>query len=297
MTPLREALARRDGGPLVVPGATDPFMAKLIEARGFPAVYVTGAGTAATIYGMPDVGLVTMTEMVANAGRIAQAVTIPVIADADTGFGNAINVIRTVRVYEQAGVGAIQIEDQDFPKKCGHMAGKRLAGREEMVGKIHAARDARASDETLIIARTDALAVSSFADTVARAASYVEAGADILFPEAMTTREEFAAFAKEFPSVPLIANMTEWGRSPVLSAAELGDLGYAIVIFPSAPMRAAQFAVTRLLDELAETGTQAGFLDRMYPRQKLYDLLDLPSVYEDERRYGVVAGPADEHRA
>jgi methylisocitrate lyase len=287
---LREALAGRTDGPLVVPGATDPFMARLIEQHGFPAVYVTGAGTAATIYGMPDVGLVTMTEMLANAERIAQAVSIPVIADADTGFGNAINAKRTVREYERAGIAAIQLEDQDFPKKCGHMDGKRLVEAAEMVGKIHAACDARASTDTMIIARTDALAVSSFDDAVARARSYVAAGADILFPEAMTTREHFADFAAEFRgSVPLIANMTEWGKSPLLTAKELGDMGYSIVIFPSAPMRAAQFAIAEVLDELAATGTQAGLLERMYPRQKLYDLLDLQSVYDDERRYGVLS--------
>lgn len=287
---LREALASRTDGPLVVPGATDPFMARLIEQHGFPAVYVTGAGTAATIYAMPDVGLVTMTEMLANAGRIAHAVSIPVIADADTGFGNAINARRTVREYERAGIAAIQLEDQDFPKKCGHMDGKRLVEAAEMVGKLHAACDARTSAGTMIIARTDALAISSFADAVARAESYVAAGADILFPEAMTTREQFADFGAAFgSSVPLIANMTEWGKSPLLTAKELGDMGYSIVIFPSAPMRAAQFAITEVLVELAATGTQAGLLDRMYPRQKLYDLLDLQSVYDDERRYGVVA--------
>lgn len=284
---LRAALDSTGSTALAVPGATDPFMAKLIEEAGFSAVYITGAGTAATMYGLPDVGLVTMTEMLANAQRIASSVAIPVIADADTGYGNAVNVVRTVQMYEAAGVSAIQLEDQEFPKKCGHMAGKRIVTKSEMCGKIRAAIDARSSSDTLVIARTDALAVSNMDEVLTRAAAYVKAGADILFPEAMTTPEEFRRFASEFSEVPLVANMTEWGKSPLLTLDELSDMGYSIVLFPSAAMRAAQFAIVELLADLAATGTQKHWLTRMYPREDLYRLLGLNRIYEQEKRYGV----------
>jgi methylisocitrate lyase len=279
-------LARRDRpGPLLVPGATHAFMAKLIEDAGFEALYVSGAGTAATIFGLPDVGLMTMTELVENVSRINDATGVAIFADADQGFGNAVNVIRTVREYEKAGAGAIQIEDQSFPKKCGHMDGKSVVSPQEMVGKIRAACDARTDPETVIVARTDARATEDMDRAVRRAVAYAEAGADVIFPEAMRTEEEFARMARELQGVPLVANMTEWGKSPVVDARSLGEMGYAVVIFPSAPMRAAQQAIADVLVELREKGTQGGFLDRMYHRKELYRLVGLDDIYAAEDRY------------
>jgi len=271
--------------PLVVPGATHAFMGMLIEDAGFPALYVSGAGTAATIHGLPDVGLMTMTELVRNVQLIAESVSIPVFADADQGFGNAANVIRTVREYEKAGASAIQIEDQRFPKKCGHMEGKAVVSLDEMVGKVHAACDARTDPDTMIVARTDALATSDMDEAVRRAAAYHEAGAEVIFPEAMRSVDDFAHMAKELSGVPLVANMTEWGKSPLLSAEELGAMGYAIVIFPSAPMRAAQGAIQTVLAELRLKGTQRDSLDRMLPRQELYRLVGLDVIYAAEEKY------------
>ena len=291
---FRRLLGDENGGPVIVPGATDALMAKLIEAHGFQAVYVTGSGTAATIYGLPDVGLVTMTEMLGNVERITRAVGIPVIVDADTGYGNAVNVIRTVQEYERAGVSAIQLEDQVFPKKCGHMEGKAVVSTAEMVGKIRAAIDARRSADTVIIARTDALAVTGMADALRRAHAFADAGADVIFPEAMTSVDDFAAFAQELCGVALMANMTEWGKSPLLTAGELGELGFRIVIFPSAPMRAAQGAISEVLAELRSKGTQRDLLGRMYPRQRLYDLLGLDRIYSWEKQYAPTDIPGGE---
>lgn len=283
---FRQLLARHDGSnPLLVPGATHAFMAKLIQDAGYEALYVSGAGTAATIFGLPDVGLMTMTELVENVSRINDATDIAIFADADQGFGNAVNVVRTVREYEKAGAGAIQIEDQTFPKKCGHMDGKSVVPLEEMVGKIRAACDARTDPETVIVARTDARATEDMDRAVRRAVAYAEAGAEVIFPEAMRTEEEFARMAQELKGVPLVANMTEWGKSPVVDAKSLGEMGYSIVIFPSAPMRAAQQAIVDVLVELRERGTQRGLLDRMYHRKELYRLVGLDDIYAAEERY------------
>jgi methylisocitrate lyase len=283
---FRQLLDEHDGSnPLLVPGATHAFMGKLIQDAGYDALYVSGAGTAATIFGLPDVGLMTMTELVENVTRIHDATEVAVFADADQGFGNAVNVIRTVQQYEKAGASAIQIEDQTFPKKCGHMDGKSVVGLDEMVGKIRAACDARTNPGTVIVARTDAAATESFDQAVRRAVAYAEAGAEVIFPEAMRTEDEFARMAAELRGVPLVANMTEWGKSPVVDAAALGAMGYSIVIFPSAPMRAAQQAIVDVLTELRQKGTQRGLLDRMYHRQDLYRLVHLDDVYAAEEAY------------
>jgi len=283
---LRQLLDQHDGSnPLLVPGATHAFMGKLIQDAGYDALYVSGAGTAATIFGLPDVGLMTMTELAENVTRIHDATDVAVFADADQGFGNAVNVIRTVQQYEKAGASAIQIEDQTFPKKCGHMDGKSVVSLDEMVGKIRAACDARTNPETIIVARTDAAATEPFEDAIRRAVAYVEAGAEVIFPEAMRTEDEFARMAKELRGVPLVANMTEWGKSPLVDAAALGAMGYSIVIFPSAPMRAAQQAIVDVLTELREKGTQRGLLDRMYHRQDLYRLVHLDDIYAAEETY------------
>jgi methylisocitrate lyase len=283
---FRQLLAQHDGSnPLIVPGATHAFMGKLIQDAGYDALYVSGAGTAATIFGLPDVGLMTMTELVENVTRIHDATDVAVFADADQGFGNAVNVIRTVQQYEKAGASAIQIEDQTFPKKCGHMDGKSVVSLDEMVGKIRAACDARTNPETIIVARTDAAATEPFEDAIRRAVAYAEAGAEVIFPEAMRTEDEFARMAKELRGVPLVANMTEWGKSPVVDAAALGAMGYSVVIFPSAPMRAAQQAIVDVLTELREKGTQRALLDRMYHRQDLYRLVHLDDIYAAEETY------------
>jgi methylisocitrate lyase len=268
----------------MVPGAHDAFTAKLIEQAGFSACYMTGAGTVAALLGLPDVGLITLTEMVMNARYIARAVSIPVISDADNGYGNAINVMRTVREYEAAGVAGIHIEDQIFPKKCGHMDGKALVSLDEMVGKIRAAREAREDPDFVIIARTDSRAVEGIEAAIRRANAYAEAGADVIFPEAPQSREELARFAREIHA-PLLANMTEFGKSPLVPAAELERLGYRIVLYPASALRVAHRAIQELLGQIKQTGSQEACLERMAHRQEMYELVGLPAVHEAERRF------------
>jgi len=227
------------GQTIVAPGAFDPLAARLVEEAGFPAVYMTGFGTSAALIGRPDVGLLTMTEMADNAGRIAACVDIPVIADADTGYGNPLNVIRTVGAYEAAGVAGIHIEDQVAPKKCGHMEGKQVIPAAEMAEKIRAAAAARARPEFVIIARTDARAVEGLAGALERGRRYREAGADALFIEAVTSEAEAEAVARAFPGVPLLFNWAEGGKTPPIGLGRLTELGYRIVIFPISTLLAA----------------------------------------------------------
>src|SRR5262249_13617936 len=222
---------------------------------GFPACYMTGAGTVAALLGMPDVGLITLTEMVMNARYIVRAVSIPLVCDADTGYGNAINVMRTVREYEAAGVAGIHLEDQIFPKKCGHMEGKALVPQEEMIGKIRAACEAREDPDFVIIARTDSRAVEGVEGAIRRARAYAEAGADVLFPEAPQSREELARFAAEIPG-PLLANMTEFGKTPLVPAAELERMGYRLVIYPASALRVAHRALDELFAQIKRTASQ-----------------------------------------
>jgi methylisocitrate lyase len=281
-TRLRELL--RGPGIVMTPGAHDAFTARLIEQAGFSACYMTGAGTVAALLGLPDVGLITLTEMVMNARYIARAVSIPVISDADNGYGNAINVMRTVREYEAAGVAGIHIEDQIFPKKCGHMDGKALVSLDEMVGKIRAAREAREDPDFVIIARTDSRAVEGIESAIRRGNAYAEAGADVVFPEAPQSREELARFAREIHA-PLLANMTEFGKSPLVPAAELERLGYRIVLYPASALRVAHRAIQELLGQIKQTGSQEACLDRMAHRQEMYELVGLPAVHEAERRF------------
>ncbi len=271
-------------GIVMVPGAHDALTARLVEEAGFAACYMTGAGTVAALLGMPDVGLITMTEMVMNARYIARAVSIPVICDADTGYGNAINVMRTVREYEAAGVAGIHLEDQIFPKKCGHMEGKALIPLDEMVGKIRAACEARQDPDFVIIARTDSRAVEGVEGAIRRARAYAEAGADVLFPEAPQSREELARFAAELPG-PLLANMTEFGKTPLVPAAELERLGYRLVIYPASALRVAHRAIQELFAQIKQAGSQEECLDRMAHRQELYELVGLPAVHAAERRF------------
>jgi 2-methylisocitrate lyase-like PEP mutase family enzyme len=296
-------LTRRPGGParlralldsgqtIVAPGAFDPLSARLVEEAGFPAVYMTGFGTSAALIGRPDVGLLTMTEMVGNAGRIAACVDIPVIADADTGYGNPLNVIRAVGAYEAAGVAGIHIEDQVAPKKCGHMEGKLVIPAEEMVEKVRAAVQARAQPEFVIIARTDARAPEGLERALQRGRMYREAGADALFIEALTSEAEAEAAVRAFPGVPLLFNWAEGGKTPPISLDRVTELGYRIVIFPISTLLAATAAMRRILREIAAAGTPAAAMDELPTFAEFVDFIGLPEVREAERRYAVRAGP------
>ncbi|HSS90066.1 MAG TPA: oxaloacetate decarboxylase [Streptosporangiaceae bacterium] len=273
------------GQTIVAPGAFDPLAARLVEEAGFPAVYMTGFGTSAALIGRPDVGLLTMTEMAASAGRIADCVDIPVIADADTGYGNPLNVIRTVGAYEAAGVAGIHIEDQVAPKKCGHMEGKLVIGAQEMAAKVRAAVEARSQPEFVIIARTDARAVEGLEQALERARLYREAGADVLFIEALVSEAEVEEAARAFPGVPLLFNWAEGGKTPPVSLARLTELGYRIVIFPISTLLAATAAMRAILREIAAAGTPAAALADLPTFGEFVDFIGLPQVREAEQRY------------
>ena len=270
---LRELIAKRT---VVLPGAFNALSAMQIERAGFEAMYVSGAALAAA-RGLPDIGLLSMTEVVSDSATIANAVAIPALVDADTGFGPPLAVSRTVREVERAGLSGIQLEDQDMPKKCGHLPGKRLVSRAEMVGKIKAAVEARLDPDFFIVARTDARAVEGIAAAVERAQAYVEAGADAIFPEALESAEEFQLFAGQLAKtgikVPLVANMTEFGKTPYLCASEFEELGYRLVLFPVTALRIAAKAIETMLTELKSAGSQHALLGQMQTRQQLYDLL------------------------
>jgi methylisocitrate lyase len=263
-----------------MPGVANAAMARQVERAGFDGVYISGAGMANATAGLPDIGLLTMTEVVTLASYVANAVTIPAIVDADTGFGGAENVARTVCELERAGLAGCHIEDQEFPKRCGHLAGKELVDPEEMVGKIKAAVAARRDPDFMIIARTDARAVEDFDRTLDRAQHYLEAGADAIFPEALQSAEEFRDFANEI-DLPLLANMTEFGKSPLLSFQNLAELGYRMVIFPMSAFRVAMKASERFLRALKKSGSQEEWIDEMQTRQELYDLLDYDPAAEE----------------
>jgi methylisocitrate lyase len=266
---LRELIAK---GAVAIPGVPNAAIGRQVERAGFEAVYISGAGMANATAGVPDIGLLTSTEVAQLAGYVANAVTIPAIVDADTGFGGAENVARTIRQLEQAGLAGCHIEDQEFPKRCGHLAGKEVVDVYEMVGKIKAAVGARRDQDFLIIARTDARAVEDFDSAVERAQRYVEAGADGIFPEALQSNDEFKGFAREIKA-PLLANMTEFGKSPLLSFQELSDLGYRMVIFPMSAFRVSMKASDEFLRDLKKRETQSGWLDKMQTRKELYELL------------------------
>lgn len=267
---LRDLISQ---GCVMMPGVPNAALARQVERAGFDAVYVSGAGMANATAGVPDIGLLTLTEVAQLAGYIANAVKIPAIVDADTGFGGAENVARTIRELERAGLAGCHIEDQEFPKRCGHLAGKSLVDVEEMAGKIRAAVAARRDPDFLIIARTDARAVEDFDRTIDRARRYLEAGADAIFPEALQSADEFKAFACEVKA-PLLANMTEFGKSPLLSFQDLAGLGYRMVIFPMSAFRVSMKASAEFLRALKKSGTQSDWLDKMQTRKELYDLLD-----------------------
>ncbi len=266
------------------PGVYDALSAALVEQAGFEAAYLSGASIAYTKLGAPDIGLVSLTEVADVLATISDRVRLPVIVDADNGFGNALNVQRTVRVLERAGAAALQLEDQGFPKRCGHLQGKTLVSTAEMVGKIRAAVDARS--HALIIARTDAIAVEGFEPALDRAERYLEAGADVLFVEAPESLAQMQAIVARFGSrAPLLANMVEGGRTPISSADELGALGYRIVIFPGGTVRALTRALQDYFDVLRRDGTTAGFRDRMHDFDGLNAVIGTPEVLERGRQY------------
>jgi carboxyvinyl-carboxyphosphonate phosphorylmutase len=282
---LRPLLAGRD--PILAPGAYDALTARLIEQAGFPAVYMTGFGTSASLLGRPDVGLLTMSQMVDNARRIAQAVDVPVIADADTGYGNALNVIRTVQEYELAGVSAIHIEDQVMPKKCGHMDNKQVISTSEMAEKIRAATEARTSPDFLIIARTDARAIEGLDGALRRAHAYRDAGADLLFIEAPQTEDEVAEVARAFPGVPLLFNWAEGGKTPAMPLDRLKELGYRIIIFPISTLLAAAKAVRAAIAEIRATGTPIRLVSDLMSFHEFNEMIGLAEVRRLEQRFSV----------
>src|SRR5690242_13303931 len=262
----------------------------MIEQAGFPAVYMTGFGTSASLLGRPDVGLLTMSQMVDNARRIAQAVDVPVIADADTGYGNALNVIRTVQEYERAGVSAIHIEDQVMPKKCGHMENKQVIAAAEMAEKIHAAIEARRSEDFLIIARTDARAVEGLDNALRRARAYREAGADILFIEAPQNEDEVTQVARAFPNVPLLFNWAEGGKTPPMRLEQLKELGYRIVIFPISALLTAARAVRAVLAEIKAEGTPSRAFPDRTSFQEFNEMMGLREIQQIEKRFATKTG-------
>lgn len=272
----RGAILRRlvADGTVAIPGAPIALAAKLIEREGFDAVYLSGAAFSAGILGVPDIGILTLDQLVAQTRLLAAAVEIPLVVDADTGFGGPDAVADCVRRLEDAGAAAIQLEDQRWPKRCGHLPGKEIADIDEMTAKIAAACAARRDPATVIIGRSDARGVTNLDDCLARLRAYRAAGADWLFPEALATRDEFARVGREFSGTPLVANMTEFGTSPLLTLEELSSLGFAAVLYPVTLLRLAMKAIEAGLGLIADEGTQAGLLDLMQSRDELYDLLD-----------------------
>ena len=268
-TRLRRAIR---AGCIAMPGAFNAATARLVERAGFDAVYVSGAGLANATAGVPDIGLLSLAEVAQLAGYIARSVKIPALVEADTGFGGPAEAALAVREFERAGLAGMHIEDQVFPKRCGHLAGKAVVSIEEMAEKIRAAADARSDRDFLIVARTDARAAEGFDAAVARARAYLDAGADAVFPEALETAGEFRAFAKKVRA-PLMANMTEFGRSPLLSMRQLATAGYRMVLFPLTAFRVSMRSAEECLRDLRRRGTQRAWLDRMQTRAELYELL------------------------
>ena len=281
---LKSLLARPE--ILVAPGVYDALTAASAEAAGFEAVYLSGAAVAYTRLGQPDIGLSTMTEMAETLSLISDRIDLPIVIDADTGFGNALNAGRTMQVYEKAGASALQVEDQTFPKRCGHLKDKSLISAQEMASKIAIMADTRKSDETLIIARTDALAVEGYDAAIERAERYVEAGADMLFIEAPRSREELETIAEHFKGrVPLMANMVEGGTTPIQGKDDLQNIGYSFVIFPGGIVRALLKSMEDYYASLYATGSNKAFSDRMYDFGTLNEKLGTDAILERGRRY------------
>ncbi|MGC9133696.1 methylisocitrate lyase [Caldisphaera sp.] len=282
---LRELLKKED--ILITPGVFDPASALLVESMGFKSAYLSGAALTGSL-AMPDLGLITFSELYDSTRKITNVINIPLIVDSDTGFGESLNVYRTVKELEEAGAAAIQIEDQDMPKKCGHLSGKKTISPEDMVKKIVAANEARR--DMLIVARTDARATEGIEAAIERAKLYLEAGADVIFPEALTNLEEFKLFAKEVKA-PLLANMTEFGKTPYITVQEFKEAGFKIVIFPVTIFRAAMKAMKDTLIEIKDKGTQKFILDKIMSREEFYNLI---GYYEYEKRDNEFAKKGDE---
>ncbi len=282
-TQLRHLLSRPGG--VVTPGAYDALSAVAVEAAGFEAVFLTGFGAAASLLGRPDYGLTTLTEVAGVAKNMVRAVSLPVVADADTGYGNPLNVIRTVEELEGAGVAGIMLEDQVWPKRCGHMQGKQVIPAAEQVQKIRAAVAARRDPDLVIIARTDARGPLGLAEAIARGQRYAEAGADVIFVEAPESVDELKQLAAAFPDHPLMANMVENGRTPLLPVAELQAIGFRLIAFPVTAIFAAAHSLLATLRHLKETGTSRGLEDRMLTFTEFTGLVGLPRHQELERRF------------
>lgn len=288
-TKLRQLLA--EPGIIVAPGAYDCLTATIIQQAGFPAVYMTGAGTSVARLGYPDLALATLTEMLANATSITEVVDLPVIADADTGYGGILNVQRTVRQYERAGVAALHLEDQEFPKRCGHLDNKRVIATGDMVQKISAAVDARTDPDFTIIVRTDALAVTGWDDTMRRCEEYIKAGADALFVEALRTHEDAERAARSF-SVPLLYNYVETGKSPLIPAPELERLGFKIAIFPATALLTVCLAVSNVMRELKQLGTTSHLVGNMAGLEECFNIVGMQEMLSRDAQYAGAPQPA-----
>ncbi|HEY8504449.1 MAG TPA: methylisocitrate lyase [Gemmataceae bacterium] len=277
---LRDAWA---AAPLAVPGVFQPLIARLAERAGFGAVYLSGGALSASL-GLPDIGLLTLTEFAEQARAIALATELPLLCDADTGFGEAVNAERTVTLLEQAGAAGLHLEDQQLPKRCGHLSGKQLVEPAVMAAKIRAACAARRDPDFVIVARTDARGVTGFDDALDRAKRYLDAGADVIFPEALETAGEFERFA-EAVRAPLLANMTEFGKSPLLDQQTLGQMGYRLILYPLTVYRVALRAARDALRRLRADGGQGALLPEMLTRAELYELLGYKDFEERDRQY------------
>ena len=277
---------------MLAPGAFDALSARLIEQAGFDCAYMTGFGTTASLLGRPDVGLLGGAEMAGNVRRLVQAIDLPLVADADTGYGNAINVVRTVQDYEQAGVAGLHLEDQILPKRCGHMDGKQVVPLGEMVGKVQAAVEARRDPDLVIIARTDARAVEGLDAALARARAYRAAGADVLFVEALQSVDEIETVAKELAGELLVFNWAEGAKTPALPYQRLAELGFALVLMPLTALFAATRAMQQALAELRVAGTPLPLIDRLPAFDEFLDLIGVPEVRTLEARFGLPVPPA-----
>jgi carboxyvinyl-carboxyphosphonate phosphorylmutase len=282
---LREILGREEA--VLVPGAYDAFSAKILKQAGFEVIYMTGSGVTASVIGMPDVGLLTMSEMVNQARNIVNATDLPVICDADTGYGNALNVIRTVREYERAGVAGIHMEDQVAPKKCGHFEGKQVITAEEMVKKLEAALYAREDENFLLIARTDARSIMGLDEALRRAHLYAGAGADMIFLESPQTVEELETIAKELREVPLLVNMVEGGKTPVLPFEELEKMGFKIVLYPTSGIRAVAKTLQRISTHLFEHKNPKGVEERLISFEGKNQITGLTEIVALENKFSL----------
>lgn len=267
------------GKILKFPGAHAPIVSLEVERHGFDGIYISGAALSADL-GLPDIGLTTLSEVTQRGRQIARVTSLPSLIDIDTGFGEPMNAARTIRELEELGISGCHLEDQENPKRCGHLDNKTLVSRDEMARKIMAASDAKTDPNFMLFARTDARASEGMDAAIDRAKAYVDAGADAIFPEAMEGEREFELFRKAV-EVPMMANMTEFGKSPLLSASQLEDLGYNLVIYPATTLRLAMGAIKEGLAEIAKTGTQSGLMDRLHTRKELYDLIR----YQDYNNY------------